>query len=65
MLTSFASHLTAAMNHISATSFMGPLKSSYCQEIENVSVHTKGKLSIVYQIGELFGNAYKRAATAR
>jgi hypothetical protein len=46
MLTSFASHLTAAMNRISATSFMGPMKTFYCQEIENGCVHTKGKLSL-------------------
>jgi len=43
--------------------FMGPLKTFYCQEIEKwLRSHPGGDVS-VYQIGELFGNAYKRAAT--
>ena len=43
--------------------FMWPLKTFYCQEIEKGSVHTQGELSLSTKIGELFGNAYKRAAT--
>ena len=37
--------------------FMGPLKAFCCQEIE------KGRVVTVHQIGELFGNEYKRAVT--
>ena len=43
--------------------FMGPLKTLYCQEIEKLLRSYLGRVVTVYQIGELFGNAYKRAAT--
>jgi len=43
--------------------FMGPLKILYCQEIEKWLRSYPGRVVTVYQIGELFGNAYKRAAT--
>jgi len=42
--------------------FMGPLKTFYCQEIEKWLRSRPGRVVAVYQIGELFGNAYKRAA---
>ena len=43
--------------------FMGPLDTFYCQEIEKWLRSNPGRLVTVYQIGELFGNAYKRAVT--
>jgi len=43
--------------------FMGPLKTFYCQEIEKWLRSHPGRVVTVYQIGELFGNACKRAAT--
>jgi len=43
--------------------FMGPLKTFSCQEIEKWLCSHPGRVATVYQIGELFGNAYKRAAT--
>jgi len=42
--------------------FMGPLKTFYCPEIEKWLRSHPGCVVTVYQIGELFGNAYKRAA---
>jgi len=39
------------------------LKTFYCQEIEKWLRSHPGRVVTVYQIGELFGNAYKRAAT--
>jgi len=43
--------------------FMGPLKIFYCQEIEKwLRLHPE-RVVTIYQIGELFGSAYKRAAT--
>jgi hypothetical protein len=42
--------------------FMGPLKTLYCQEIEKWLLSHPGQVFTIYQIGELFGNAYKRAA---
>jgi len=44
---------------------MGPLKTFYCQEIEKWLRSHPGRVVTVYQIGELFGNAYKRAATGK
>ena len=44
-------------------SFMGPLKIFYCQEIEKWLCSHPGWVITIYQIGKLFGNAYKRAAT--
>ena len=41
---------------------MGPLKTYYCQEIEKWLRSHPGQVVTIYQIGELFGNAYKRAA---
>jgi len=41
--------------------FMGPLKTLYCQEIEKQLRSNTGLVVTVYQIGEQFGNAYKRA----
>jgi len=43
--------------------FMGPLKTFYCQKIGKWLRSHPGHVVTVYQIGELFGNAYKRAAT--
>jgi len=43
--------------------FMGPLKIFCCQEIEKWLRSHPGRVVTVYQIDELFGNAYKRAAT--
>ena len=43
--------------------FMGPLETLYCQEIEKWLRSHPGRVVTVYQIGEVFGNAYKRAAT--
>jgi hypothetical protein len=43
--------------------FMGPLKTFYCQEIEKWLHSHLGWVVTIYQISELFGNAYKRAAT--
>jgi len=40
---------------------MGPLKTFSCQEIEKWLRSHTGRVVTVYQIGELFGNAYKRA----
>ena len=42
--------------------FMGPLKTFYCQEIEKWLRSQPGRVVTIYQNGELFGNAYKRAA---
>jgi len=42
---------------------MGPLKTFYCQEIEKWLHSRPGRVVTFYQIGELFGNAYKRATT--
>ena len=42
---------------------MGPLKTFYCQEVEKRLRSHAGRVVTVYQIGELFGNAHKRAAT--
>jgi hypothetical protein len=43
--------------------FMAPLKTFYCQETEKLLRSHPGRVVTVYQIGQLFGNAYKRAAT--
>ena len=43
--------------------FMGPLKTFYCQEIEKWLCSHPGRVVTVYQIGELFRSAYKRAST--
>ena len=40
---------------------MGPLKTFCCQEIEKW-LHSHPGQVVIYQIGELFGNAYERAA---
>ena len=63
MLTSFASHLTTVQNVPLDKALMGPLKIFDCQEIEKWPRSHPGRVVTVYQIGELFGNAYKRAAT--
>jgi len=42
--------------------FTGPLKTFYCQEINIWPRSHPGRVVTVNQIGELFGNAYKRAA---
>jgi len=41
---------------------MGSLKTFYYQEIEKWLHSHPGRVVIIYQIGELFGNGYKRAA---
>ena len=43
--------------------FMGPLKTFCCQEIKKWLCSRPEQVVNIYQIGELFGNAYKRAAT--
>jgi len=43
--------------------FMGPLKTFCCQEIEKWLRSPPGRVVTIYQIGELFGNACKRATT--
>jgi len=43
--------------------FMGPLKTFYSQEIEKWLRSHPGRVVTIYQIGKLFGNTYKRAAT--
>jgi hypothetical protein len=43
--------------------FMGSLKTFFCQEIERWLHSHPGLVITVYQMGELFGNAYKWAAT--
>jgi len=43
--------------------FTGSLKTFYCQEIEKWFRSHPGRVATVYQIDELFGNAYKLAAT--
>ena len=45
--------------------FMGPLKTFSCQKIEKWLRSNPGRAVTVYQIGELFGNEYKRAATGK
>jgi len=42
--------------------FVGPLKTFNCQEIEELLCSHPGQVVTIYQIGELFGNAYKRVA---
>jgi hypothetical protein len=45
--------------------FMRPLQKLYCKEIEKwLHSHPGGDIT-VYQIGELFRNAYKRAAISK
>jgi hypothetical protein len=39
--------------------FMGPLKTLYCQEIEKRFCSHPRQVVTFYQIGEIFGNAYK------
>jgi hypothetical protein len=60
MLTSFASHLTGATK---CNTWTKPLKTFYCQETEKWLRSHPGWVVTVYQIGELFGNPYNRAAT--
>jgi hypothetical protein len=43
--------------------FMGPPKTFYFQEIEKWLRSHRERIFTVYQIGEIFRNAYKRAAT--
>jgi hypothetical protein len=43
--------------------FMGPLKTFYCQEIKKWLHFHPGRVITIYQIGELFRNTYKQAAT--
>ncbi|KAJ8956832.1 hypothetical protein NQ318_014246 [Aromia moschata] len=45
-------------------SFMGPLKTYYAKEIENWLRNNPDRVVTVYQVGELFGRAYLRTATA-
>jgi hypothetical protein len=45
--------------------FMGTLKKFYCQDIEKWLHSHPGWDVTIYQIGELFRNAYKRAATSK
>jgi hypothetical protein len=42
---------------------MGLLKIFCCQETEKWLRSRPGRVVTIYQIGELFGNAYKRATT--
>ena len=45
--------------------FIGALETFYCQEIGKWLRSHPGRVVTVYQIVELFGNAYKRAATVK
>jgi hypothetical protein len=45
-----------------AKAFRGPLKTLYCQEIEQWIPSHPGRVVTIYQIGQLFRNAYKQAA---
>jgi hypothetical protein len=42
--------------------FMRPLKTFYCQEIKQWLRSYPVRVATAYQIGEIFGNAYKPAA---
>jgi hypothetical protein len=55
----YSSHKMQTLNK----AFMGPLKTFYCQETEKWLRSHPGRVVTIYQIGELFGNAYKQAAT--
>jgi cellobiose-specific phosphotransferase system component IIB len=44
--------------------FIGPSKTYYAQEVEQWIRSNPGRVITVYQIGELFGRAYMKAATA-
>jgi len=43
--------------------FIGPLKTFFCQEIEKWLHFHPGRVITIYQIGKLFRNTYKQAAT--
>ena len=58
----FPPHSTHKMQPLDKA-FIGPLKTFYCQEIEKCLRSHQWRVVTIYQIGELFGNAYKRAAT--
>ena len=45
-------------------SFMKPLRTFYTQEVEKWLRHNPGKVVTIYQVAELFGQAYIRAATS-
>ena len=45
--------------------FMGSLKTFYCPEIEKWFLSHPGQVVTVYQIGELFGNAYSEVQQAK
>ena len=45
-------------------SFMKPLSTFYTQEVEKWLRHNPGKVVTIYQVAELFGQAYIRAATS-
>ena len=65
MLTSFASHLTTVTKCNSCIKLSwSPWKYSTHKKLKYSSVQTQGgQVVTVYQIGEQFGSAYKRAAT--
>jgi len=64
MLTSFASHLTAATKCKPWIKLSwGPWKHSAVKKFKNWLRSRPGRVVTNYQIGELFGNAYKRATT--
>jgi len=42
--------------------FIGPSKTFYCEDIGKWFRSNPGRVVTVYQIGEMFGNAYKEAA---
>jgi len=62
MLTSFASITAATKCNPGIKLSWGPSKPSTAKKFKTGSVHTQGGLSL-YQIGELFGNAYTPTAT--
>lgn len=45
--------------------FMFPLNTYYEQETKKWLINNPGKAITIYQVGELFGNAFQRAATAQ
>ena len=60
----FPPHSTHKMQPLDKD-FMRSLKTFYCQEIEKWLRSHPGRVLTIYQNGELFGNAYKGAATGK
>jgi hypothetical protein len=61
-ITCFPPHSSYKMQRLDKA-FIEPLKTFYCQETEKWLCSQPGQVVTIYQTGELFGNAYKQAAT--